>query len=40
MIREACIYDIPRINELGSLLEENFSRVYSIREIFSGYYII
>ena len=33
MIREACIYDIPRINELGSLLEENFSRVYSIREM-------
>ena len=33
MIRYADIYDIPRINELGSLLEENFSRVYSIREM-------
>ena len=30
MIREA---DIPRMNELGSLLEENFSKVYSISEM-------
>lgn len=33
MIREASVLDIPRINELGSLLEENFSRVYSINEM-------
>ena len=33
MIREANIYDIPRMNELGSLLEENFSKVYSISEM-------
>ena len=33
MIRKANIYDIPRMNELGSLLEENFSKVYSISEM-------
>ncbi len=33
MIREANIYDIPRMNELGGLLEENFSKVYSISEM-------
>ena len=33
MIREANIYDIPRLNELGSLLEENFVNVYSISEM-------
>lgn len=33
MVREANIYDIPRINELGSLLEENFGKVYSINEM-------
>lgn len=33
MIREADVYDIPRINELGSLLEDNFSKVYSINEM-------
>lgn len=33
MIREADVYDIPRINELGGLLEENFSKVYSINEM-------
>lgn len=33
MIREADLYDIPRINELGGLLEENFDRVYSINEM-------
>lgn len=33
MIREPDILDIPRINELGSLLEENFAKVYSINEM-------
>ena len=33
MIREADVYDIPRINELGGLLEENFRKVYSINEM-------
>ena len=33
MIREADVYDIPRINELSGLLEENFSKVYSINEM-------
>lgn len=33
MIREPNILDIPRINELGSLLEENFAKVYSINEM-------
>ena len=33
MIREPNTLDIPRINELGSLLEENFSKVYSINEM-------
>ena len=33
MIREPNILDIPRINELGSLLEENFTKVYSINEM-------
>ena len=33
MIRKANIYDIPRINELGSLLEENFSKVYFVNEM-------
>ena len=33
MIRYADIYDIPRINELGSLLNENFSQVNSINEV-------
>lgn len=33
MIREPDILDIPRINELGSLLEENFTKVYSINEM-------
>lgn len=33
MIREANIYDIPRMNELGSLLNDNFSKVYSLQEM-------
>jgi len=33
MIREANIYDIPRINELGSLLHENFSFLFNINEM-------
>ena len=33
MIRKANIYDIPRIKELGDLLEENFSKVYAINEM-------
>ena len=33
MIREPDILDIPRINELGSLLEKNFTKVYSINEM-------
>ena len=33
MIREANIYDIPRINELGELLHDNFSSVYKINEM-------
>ena len=33
MIRKANIYDIPRINELGSLLEENFTKVYFVKEM-------
>ena len=38
MIREPNILDIPRINELGSLLEENFSKVYSISEMLEDKY--
>jgi len=33
MIREANVYDIPRMNELGSLLHDNFSKVFSINEM-------
>lgn len=33
MIREASVYDIPRMNELGSLLHDNFSKVFSINEM-------
>ena len=33
MIREANIYDIPRIIELGKLLNDNFEKVYDIREM-------
>ncbi len=38
MIRYADIYDIPRINELGSLLNENFSQVNSINEMLNDGY--
>ena len=38
MIREPDILDIPRINELGSLLEENFTKVYSINEMLEDKY--
>lgn len=33
MIREANLYDIPRINELGSLLHDNFVKVNHINEM-------
>lgn len=33
MIREANVYDIPRINELGNLLNNNFSRLFNINEM-------
>ena len=33
MLREASVYDIPRINELGELLHENFSKVNNINEM-------
>lgn len=33
MIREANLYDIPAINKLGLLLEDNFDKVYSINEM-------
>lgn len=33
MIREANVFDIPRINELGSLLQDNFTKVYNINEM-------
>ena len=33
MIRKAEIWDIPRIHELGSLLNDNFSEVNSLNEI-------
>ena len=38
MIREPNVLDIPRINELGCLLEENFSKVYSINEMLEDKY--
>lgn len=38
MIRYADIYDIPRINELGSLLNENFGQVNSINEMLNDGY--
>ena len=33
MIREASVYDIPRINELGELLHENYSKLNKINEM-------
>lgn len=33
MIREAELFDIPRINELGELLHENFQTVYKMNEM-------
>lgn len=33
MIRNADIYDILRINELGKLLNKNFERLFNIREM-------
>lgn len=33
MIRDANIYDIPRINELGLLVDSNFSNVYKLNEM-------
>lgn len=33
MIRNADIYDIPRINELGKLLNKNFDKLFNINEM-------
>lgn len=33
MIRDANVYDIPRINELGKLLNDNFDRLFKINEM-------
>ncbi len=33
MIRDASVYDIPRINELGVLLNENFKRLFIINDM-------
>ena len=33
MIRDANVYDIPRINELGLLLNDNFKRLFNINEM-------
>lgn len=33
MIRDAELYDIPQINELGSLLHENFTKLFSMNEM-------
>ncbi len=33
MIRYADVYDIPRINELGSLLNSNFKNLFNINEM-------
>lgn len=33
MIRYATVYDIPRINELGSLLNSNFSNLFNLNEM-------
>lgn len=33
MIRDAQVYDIPRINELGKLLNDNFERLFKINEM-------
>lgn len=38
MIREAGVFDIPRINELGCLLNNNFDRVYNINEMLNDGY--
>ena len=33
MIRDASVYDIPRINELGRLLNDNFEKLFNINEM-------
>ncbi len=33
MIRDAKVLDIPRINEIGELLHQNFSKLFSINEM-------
>ena len=38
MIREATVMDIPRINELGELLHENFSNLFKINEMLNDGY--
>ena len=37
MIRNASVYDIPRINELGKLLNKNFERLFKINEMLQVY---
>ena len=38
MIREAQVLDIPRINELGILLQDNFGNVYNLNEMLNDKY--
>ena len=38
MIRKANVYDIPRINELGKILNDNFSRVNNLNEMLKDNY--
>lgn len=33
MIRDASVYDIPKINELGKLLNKNFQKLFNINEM-------
>ncbi len=33
MIRDATIFDIPHLNELGTLLNPNFSTLYNLKEM-------
>ena len=38
MIREAKVWDIPQILELGELLQDNFSKVYNLRDMLNDRY--
>lgn len=38
MIREATLYDIPRINELGTLLTPNFTTTYKLNDLLNDEY--